>query len=54
MRDPDRGPCGQPTGFEIFSVDAIERGVVALEIGEKDAHTDDMFVARTDAGERRR
>src|ERR1700736_5853482 len=52
MRDPDCGPCGQPAGFEIFGVDAIERSIVALEIGEKDAHADDMFVARTDAGER--
>jgi len=46
MCNADRGPCGQPVGPEIFGVEPVERGVVALEIGEKDAHADDMLGAR--------
>src|SRR5947209_4546572 len=40
---PDRGAGGQPVGREIFEIEPVERRIVAVELGEEDAHADDVL-----------
>jgi len=52
MSDADRRTRGQTIAREICQIDAVERGIVPLELGKKNTDANDVLKSRARPAER--